>query len=105
MDVLTGKSKKDYTYVSRYASLPYYYNSNDKRYVYGLSKHLRQDTEYVLHHIADTDTLDSLALKYYGRPDLYWVIADFNRITDPFISLSETFIDICVPSLNGIRWE
>ena len=67
MDVLTGKSKKDYTYVSRYASLPYYYNSNDKRYVYGLSKHLRQDTEYVLHHIADTDTLDSLALKYYGR--------------------------------------
>lgn len=105
MDVLTNKSRKYYDYTSRYSTIPYYYNVNDKKYVYGLTKNLRTDTEYVIHNITDVDTLDSLALKYYGRPDLFWVIADFNRIQDPYIDLYSNFNFIYIPALSGIRYE
>ena len=52
-----------------------------------------------------TDTLDSLALKYYGRPDLFWIIADFNRIQDPFIKLVDYFSIIKIPSLSTLSFE
>lgn len=105
MDVLTNKSKKTYSYTSRYATFPYYYNKEDKKYVYGLTSNLSEDTEYVLHELKDTDTLDSLALKYYGRPDMFWVIADFNRIQDPFVKLINKFNFIYIPSLSGVRYK
>ena len=105
MDVLTNKSKKMYNYTSRYATLPFYYHTVDKRYVYGISNNLRDDTEYVAHILKDTDTLDSLSLKYYGRPDLYWVIADFNRISDPYIRLIDNYNFIYIPTLNSIRFK
>ena len=39
--------------------------------MYGISKNLNTNTDYVLHNLVDSDSLDSLALKYYGRPDLF----------------------------------
>lgn len=105
MDVLTNKSKKLYNYTSRYAILPFYYHTADRRYVYGISSNLRDDTEYIVHEIKDVDTLDSLALKYYGRPDLFWVIADFNRIRDPYIRLIDNYNFIYIPTLSSIRFK
>jgi len=105
MDVLIDKSKRDYNYTSRYASFPYYYNTLDKKYVYGITGWLTQDTEYTIHNVEDIDTLDSLALKYYGRPDFYWVIADFNRIIDPYIKLNENYNFLYIPTLSGIRFK
>lgn len=104
MDILQDKSKKDYNYTSRYSSFPFYYNTKDKKYMYGITNNLSQQAEYVIHYVEDTDDLDKLALKYYGRPDLYWVIADFNRIQDPYISLYENYNFIYIPSLAGIRY-
>ena len=104
MDSLTDKSKKDYNYTSRYGSFPYYYNKNDNKYVYGITSWLNLDNEYTLHTVEDTDTLDGLAFKYYGRPDLFWVIADFNRIVDPYINLYDNYNFIYIPSLAGIRY-
>ena len=104
MDVLVNKSKKFYDYTSRYATFPYYYHTVDKKYIYGITSNLNTNTEYVIHMIKDTDTLDSLALKYYGRPDLFWVIADFNRIQDPYIKLYENYNFLNIPSLAGIRY-
>ena len=71
MDILTDKSKRDYAYTSRYASFPYYYNTEDGKYVYGLTDNLKDTTEYVIHYVDGNDDLDFLALKYYGRPDLF----------------------------------
>lgn len=105
MDVLTNKSKKLYNYTSRYAILPFYYHTVDRRYVYGISSNLRDDTEYIVHEIKDIDTLDSLALKYYGRPDLFWVIADFNRIRDPYVRLIDNYNFIYIPTLSSIRFK
>ena len=105
MDVLTNKSKRFYDYTSRYSTVPFYYHTKDKKYVYGITNNLRDDTEYVLHNITDEDSFDSLSLKYYGRPDLYWVIADFNRITDPYINLYENYNFIYIPALASIRYK
>lgn len=105
MDVLTKKSKRYYDYTSRYAILPYYYHTIDKKYVYGISRNIATNTEYVLHNVIDSDSLDSLALKYYGRPDLYWVIAMFNNINDPYIKLFDHYNYIYVPSLSAIRYK
>lgn len=105
MNVLKGKSSKTYLYTSRYATLPYYYNTLDKKYMYGISKNLNTNTDYVLHNLIDSDSLDSLALKYYGRPDLFWVIADFNNLNDPYIRLVDKMNSIKIPSLSGITWR
>ena len=105
MNVLKDKSSKTYLYTSRYATLPYYYNTLDKKYVYGISKNLNTNTDYVLHNLVDSDSLDSLALKYYGRPDLFWVIADFNNLNDPYIRLVDKMSSIKIPSLSGIAWR
>ena len=105
MNVLKDKSSKTYLYTSRYATLPYYYNTLDKKYMYGISKNLNINTDYVLHNLVDSDSLDSLALKYYGRPDLFWVIADFNNLNDPYIKLVDKMSSIKIPSLSGITWR
>lgn len=105
MDVLVNKSKRFYDYTSRYATFPYYYHTIDKKYVYGITNNLREDTEYVIHMIKDTDTLDSLALKYYGRPDLFWIIADFNGITDSYTKLIDNYNFLNIPTLAGIRYK
>ena len=105
MNVLKDKSSRTYFYTSRYATLPYYYNTLDKKYMYGISKNLNTNTDYVLHNLVDSDSLDSLALKYYGRPDLFWVIADFNNLNDPYIKLVDKMSSIEIPSLSGITWR
>ena len=105
MNVLKDKSSKTYFYTSRYATLPYYYNTLDKKYMYGISKNLNTNTDYVLHNLVDSDSLDSLALKYYGRPDLFWVIADFNNLNDPYIRLVDKMSSIKIPALSGITWR
>ena len=55
MNVLKDKSSRTYFYTSRYATLPYYYNTLDKKYVYGISKNLNTNTDYVLHNLVDSD--------------------------------------------------
>ena len=105
MDCLKEKQTRNYDSLSRYASIPFYYNTLDEKYIYGLTKQLSDKTEYIIHNVKPYDTLDSLALYYYGRPDFYWIIADFNRINDPFIELNEKFKEIKVPSVSYIYYE
>ena len=105
MEVLKDRAIRNYDYTCRYAPFPYYFHTQDNKYVYGLTDQLSLNTEYSIHMIKDTDTLDSLAFHYYGRPDLYWVIADFNRIQDPYINLHEHYNFLYIPALAGIRFK
>lgn len=105
MDILQDKQYKEYDYLSRYTTFPYYYNKVDDKYMYGIVGHLKEDTAYVLHEVKDFDTLDSLSFKYYGRPDFYWIIADFNRIRDPFMRLKDKYSAVKVPSISTIMFE
>lgn len=104
MDRLENKSSKTYPYISRYASFPYYYNTLDNKYIYGVTDHIDKNINYTVHKVNDYDTLDLLANSYYGRPDLFWIIADFNDIIDPLINLSEKFDSIKIPSLSDIHF-
>lgn len=105
MEVLKDKSYKSSSALSRYSAFPYYYNSEDNKYIYGITGHLGQNVTYVAHKITITDTLDSLALKYYGRPDYYWIIADFNRIKDPFIKLYGNYEYMNIPNMSSVSFE
>ena len=70
-DVLKNKSYKQYENISRYTSFPYYYHSEDNKYIYGITSHIDKNISYVVHKIRQGDTLDNLSLTYYGRPDYY----------------------------------
>lgn len=105
MDILTNKSKKEYKDISRYSSFPVYYHTLDKKYIYGITKQLALNIPYVEVSIGPEDTFDTLANTYYGRPDYYWIIADFNRISDPFINLGEHYTKIKIPALTSIEYE
>ena len=103
MNTLINKSYKDYPSLSRYAKFPYYFNTEDGKYMYGLTGHLvNSGIPYVKHTLTQYDTPDSLALNYYGRPDYFWIILDFNRINDPFIKLSDYYDYIYIPSISDI---
>ena len=104
MDVLKDKQTRSYDYISRYSSFSFYYNTLDDKYIYEVTSQLNDNITFVEHKIKQWDTLDSLAFYYYGRPDLYWVIADFNRIQDPFISLFENYKSIKIPQLSNISY-
>lgn len=104
MDILKDKSYKTYDYISRYSSFPIYYNTKDNKYENGITSWLKNTTEYVSIVTEKEETLDSLANYYYGRPDYYWVIADFNRIFDPFEVINKG-VYIKIPVLSSIDFE
>lgn len=101
MNVLKDKQTRTYPSLNRYSEVPFYYNTLDNKYVCGLVKQLSNDTEYSLHTLKPNDTLDSLALYYYGRPDYYWIIADYNRI-NPYKDLYQNYQTIKIPSISYI---
>lgn len=105
MDVLKDEAKRSYTYISRYAPFKFYYHTKDDKYVYGITSQLSDDVKYALHTIVEADTLDSLAEYYYGRPDLYWIIADFNKIQDPYVKLIKKYKTLKIPSLSNITFK
>lgn len=105
MDVLKDAEKRTYEYISRYTPFNFYYHTQDDKYIYGITSQLREDIVYVEHKVTQKDTLDSLAEYYYGRPDYYWIIADFNKIQDPLINLWEEYKTVKVPSITNISFR
>jgi len=105
MDILTQKIYVQYNYLNRYTDTPYYYNSVDKRYIYGIGSQMKKTSSYVLHKVDSTDTLDNLALKYYNNPTYWWLIAYFNDIQDAFIVLSDFYTELKIPNMTSITFE
>lgn len=109
MDVLKDKSQKRYSNISRYTPFSYYYHTVDDKYIYGTTSHLNRDIVFLAHKVEESDTLESLALKYYGRPDYYWIIADFNGIVDPYKNLYNKFgkkgKSLRIPTLSDITFK
>lgn len=105
MEKLTNKRAYTFDYHSRYTGVPYYYDTSKGRDVFGLGTQIRFDTPYVLHKVAIGDTLDKLALKYYGNPTYWWAIAYFNKINDPFIVIEGKYKTLKVPAITGVVFE
>lgn len=98
------KTYKTYTKLSRYNNFPYFYNILDNKYIYGTTAYLKDTTPYTIHTVQQNDTLDTLALFYYNNPTYFWIIADFNRILDPYESL-KIGSQIKIPSFSNIEFE
>lgn len=105
MDKLKNKTFQQYDYTCRYTGVPYYYNTEDQKYIYGLSSNMIKDISWVAHKVKQEDTLDSLALNYYNNPTLWWVVAFYNDIQDPFIHLSDNYEIIKIPNLTSIAFN
>lgn len=104
MEILKNKSYKTYDYFSRYTSFPYYYNTLDKKYIYGTTSQLNDDTAYQAYTVKRGDSYDSIALYFYNNPTYWWVILDFNRISDPFKPLVVGSI-IKIPTLASVSFQ
>ena len=104
MDILKNKQYISYDYTSRYQQVPIYYNSNDDRWMSGLGSNVFKNNNWVAHKVTQEDTLDKLALKYFGNPTYFWVIAYYNDIQDSFIKLSDYFDIIKIPNITSITF-
>lgn len=105
MDILTNKKYITFDYICRYTGVPFYFNTQDKRETAGIGFNMTKETDWVAHKVKQEDSLDSLALTYYGNPTFWWVIAYFNDIQDSLIKLSEHYKIIKIPSITGINFE
>lgn len=104
MDTLKNKKYNDYDYLSRYANVPYYYDTLTGKEIYGIGTNLKNTTEFTTHSLKSNDTLHNLALKYYNNPTFWWVIAHFNDIQDPFLRLTDKYTTIRIPSLASVEF-
>lgn len=104
MDTLKNKNFETFDYLSRYTSIPYYFDTLSQREIYGIGTNLKKDTPYVSHKIKIGDTLNSLALKYYNNPTFWWVIAYYNDIQDSFIDLTKKYTVIKIPNIASIEF-
>lgn len=99
------KNFKNYDYISRYESFPYFYDEENNRYYYGLQSNLENENiVYAAYTVKPGDSYDSIALDYYGSALLFWVICDFNRILDPFTNPKPGTI-LQLPALNSIYFK
>lgn len=104
MDVLTNKSYRNDSKLSRYAPFPFYFHTLDNKYVCGTCSYLKDTTVHSIHTVTEGDTFDSLALYYYNNPTLYWIICSFNHIQDPFEELTPGS-KIKIPAIANIEFD
>ena len=99
-----AKNFKNYDYISRYESFPYYYDKVNNRYYYGITAALNTDTSYAIYEVKPGDSYDSIALDNYGCALFYWVICDYNSIFDSLTPPVPGTV-LRLPALNNIRFE
>ena len=104
MDRLQQKAYRTYNYISRYSSFPYYYNTEDEKYIYGTTAYLDDSTPYTLYKVRRTDTSNNMALKFYNSPTFFWILCDFNRVQNPY-EMPEVGTLIKVPALTNIKFN
>jgi nucleoid-associated protein YgaU len=104
MESLKDKRYITFDYTSRYASVPCYYHTVDKKEIQGLGKNMQKGIAWVAHNVVSTDTLDKLALTYYNNPTYWWIIAYFNDIQDAFINLKDYFDVLKIPAITNISF-
>jgi len=103
MDVLKNKSYKSYDRLSRYSNFPIYYNTLDDKYCSGTVSYLDDSTQYLSYKVEFNDTYDKIALKHYNNPTYYWVICNFNRISNCF-EKPEPGTIIKIPIISNIEF-
>lgn len=63
---------------SRYYGLPTFSHAGRLTLAQRFAPRPDETEPFILHRLGATETIDQLALRYYGRQDLWWRIADAN---------------------------
>ena len=98
------KSYKNYTYICRYESFPFFYDADRNRYYYGLTSRLNRNLSYVSYTVKPGDNYDSIALYHYGCSLYYWVICDFNDILDCLVPPVVGTV-LKIPAINNLSFQ
>ena len=64
---------------------------------------LREDASDLFYTVSDCDRIDLIAYKHYGDVRLWWVIAEFNNITNPLELHAGTVLRI--PTYDRIQMQ
>lgn len=104
MDTLKNKNFEKFDYLCRYVNTPYYYDTLKDREVFGIGTNLKTNSEFVTHEVKSSDTLHSLALKYYNNPTFWWVIAYFNNIQDALKPIGKKYKTLRIPSISSVEF-
>lgn len=102
-EILQNKTYTDYNYICRYSGFPYWYHSEDAKYIYGITSQLSKNISYTIHTVKNNETFDSISLYYYNSPLYFWVIMDFNNLQDPF-EQPKVGSQLKIPTLAGISY-
>ena len=79
---------RQYNHTSRYSIYRQIIDNNNDIYIEtSNSTPVEDSTQDVYHEVLkeEENRLDIIANKYYGSPDMFWVIAMGNNIVDPFV--------------------
>lgn len=89
---------------SRYNWSVYYIDPKNGDF-YGTRQplNLRKHASDFFHVVSDVDRIDLIAYKYYRDVKLWWVIAEFNNITNPLELHSGTVLRI--PTYDRIQMQ
>jgi hypothetical protein len=62
------------------------YDSRTKKYGVSVTRNFPEDAQTYFHYVwAERDRIDALSQRFYGDPDMWWKIMDFNpEIMNPF---------------------
>jgi hypothetical protein len=97
---------RKYGYPSRYGIYRQIVDDKDT-YTETVNKTIIAEKDSDIYHevqMHEENRLDIIANKYYGSPDLWWVIAMGNNIIDPFIVKVGDIIRI--PNLTSLtKWK
>jgi len=92
---------------SRYENSKVYFIDNS---YYIASRKLIEKKDYddnITHIVSDSERIEIIADMYWKRPDLYYIICDWNDIMDPLETLT-VGIELTLPSykkvLEGLLW-
>jgi len=56
---------------------------------YKLNEDLKKSFSYDLYEVQNDDWWENISFKYYGTPDLWWIIALVNEVMNPFEHLED----------------
>ena len=92
---------------SRYENSKVYVIDNSY-YIAARKLSIKKDyDDNIIHTVQGNERIETIANLYWGRPDLYYIICDWNDIIDPLEDL-EPGIELVLPSyskiLEGVIW-
>lgn len=79
------------------------YKLGDKYHLFDREPLVKKDfDDNITHVVTEGDRLDLIAYKYWGQPDLFYIICDWNNIYNPLDFDLEAGTTLTIPSYRRV---